>query len=373
MTATMDTEQWPNKGEEVIRVAITMSVLSMVSTIWRLIARSRASLFMGCSDWLMLAGSAMNFVCNIPFGILCVRAGAGRLVSDPFWASHRVYTTIHFEFISINLQMNAMFLVKLSVCTYLLALNFSRRFRVIMWLVTLIVVMFNLIMPLLFNFWSCQPYYFRWHPEIVPECWPEMVGMVAIYAQIVSNICTDLVYASAPLVYLRQVKLTKQMRCKVRIMFLLALIGTSSSVVKMYVMHQWLHSSEPFYDIADLSIWGINEVSICIVVANLPMQSRSISRAIAFIVPNCLHPRLGLESDEGYVEDDSFTSTIDNLRQTRSITPGADDGSEMAIIELENGRIVMAPRTPTPAVVRDNGSQGMLATFWRNDSKESMT
>lgn len=135
----------------------------------------------------------MSFVCNIPFVIFGVHAGAGRLLSDPFWASHRIHTSNHFQFISISLQMNAMFLVKLSVCAYLLALNFSRRFRGIMWLVTLIVVIFNLIMPLLFCFWSCRPYYFRWHPEIVPECWPEMVGTVAEYAQIVSNICTDLV------------------------------------------------------------------------------------------------------------------------------------------------------------------------------------
>jgi hypothetical protein len=135
----------------------------------------------------------MSFVCNIAFVIRGVYAGAGRLVADPFWTSDRTYTFIHFQFISICLQMYAMFLVKLSVCTYLLALNFSRKFRVIMWIVTLIVVIFNLAMPLLFHFWSCRPYYFRWNPEIVPECWPEIVGTVTEYAQIVSNICTDLV------------------------------------------------------------------------------------------------------------------------------------------------------------------------------------
>lgn len=135
----------------------------------------------------------MSFVCNIPFVLLGVHAGAGRLISDPFWASHSFYPSIRFEFISISLQMSAMFLVKLSVCTYLLALNFSRMFRVIMWLVTLIVVIFNLIMPLLFHFGACRPYYFRWTPEVVPECWPDTVGTVAEYAQIVSNICIDLV------------------------------------------------------------------------------------------------------------------------------------------------------------------------------------
>jgi hypothetical protein len=122
-----------------------------------------------------------------------------------------------------------------------------------------------------------------------------------------------------------------------------------------------------------LSIWGINEVSICILVANLPIQRRSLCRAVAFIVPDHLHLQLGIERDLGYVEDDVFTSTVDDPRRTRSITPSADDGSEMAIIELESGRIVMAPRTPTRAAVREDLGQGTLATFWRNDSKESFT
>lgn len=57
MTATMHAEQWPNKGGQVIRVAIAMSVISMLSTIWRLVVRFRVSPWMGFSDWLMLAGS----------------------------------------------------------------------------------------------------------------------------------------------------------------------------------------------------------------------------------------------------------------------------------------------------------------------------
>lgn len=141
----------------------------------------------------------------------------------------------------------------------------------------------------------------------------------------------------------------------------------------MYVLHRWFRTSEPFYDIADLTIWGINEISICIIVANLPMQRRSMCRAIACIVPNRLHSRFGLESDVGYDHDDFGKHTCDHPRPTQSFTPGPDDGSEVAIIELENGRIVMAPRTPSIAAIRDNRSRGTLATFWRDESRESIT
>ncbi|KAF1975321.1 hypothetical protein BU23DRAFT_459433 [Bimuria novae-zelandiae CBS 107.79] len=369
----MTSEQWPNKGGEVIRVAIAMAILSALSTIWRLALRFRVSPWMGLSDWLMLAGTTTSFVCNIPFIIRAANAGAGRFMADPFWTADRTSTFIQFEFITICLQMYAMFLVKLSICSYLLALDFSRKFRVIIWFITSIVVTFNLIMPLLMHFASCRPFYFRWNPEIEAECWPMMVGKVTEYAQIVSNICTDLVYASAPLVCFRRADLTNQMRFKVRLMFLLALAGTAASVVKMVKLHQWLHSNEPFYDIADLAIWGINEIAICIIVANLPIQRKSICSAVALVVPEHLHSRFGLESGDEHSEDEIYQSTRENTRQTPYTAPEMDDGSEMAIIQLENGRIVMAPTTPGPAVVRESGSQGTLTTFWNNDSKDSFT
>lgn len=100
---------------------------------------------------------------------------------------------IRLQFITISLQMYGMFLVKLSVCVYLLALNFSRRFRMIMWFITLVVVTFNLVMPLLMHFASCRPFYYRWHPELEPECWPIEIGTFTEYAQISSNIVIDLV------------------------------------------------------------------------------------------------------------------------------------------------------------------------------------
>ncbi|KAJ4288112.1 hypothetical protein N0V90_012129 [Kalmusia sp. IMI 367209] len=167
---------------------------------------------------------AMSFVCNIPFVLRSAHGGMGRLKADPFFTPDRILTFNHLQFISICLQMYAMFLVKLSVCCYLLPLNFSRKFRIIMWIVTLIVVTFNLVMPALLHFAYCRPYYYRWNPSIKPDCWNHTVGSTAEYAQVFSNIATDLVYASAPLVYLSQANLTKQLRWKVRVMFLLALV-----------------------------------------------------------------------------------------------------------------------------------------------------
>lgn len=130
------------------------------------------------------------------------------------------------------------------------------------------------------------------------------------------------------------------------------------------------------YDVVDLGIWGINEIAICIIVANLPIQRRALCNTIIYLVPEHLHWRFGIEYDTENARSDSYRSTVDIPRQNRSAVSDADDNSELAIIELENGRIVMAPRTPTSpgqAITRSRrSSAGTLTTFWRNDSKDSV-
>ena len=151
--------------------------------------------------------------------------------------------------------------------------------------------------------------------------------------------------------------------------------GTAASITKLIKLYKWLHSNEPYYDLADLAIWGINEIAICIIVANLPIQRRSICNTIIYLVPEHLHSRFGIEYDTENAQSDSYRSTVDIPRQTRSAAFDADDNSELAIIELENGRIVMAPRTPSSperAIASRRSSTGTLTTFWRNDSKDSV-
>lgn len=57
MGTPAELEPWPNRGPEVVRVALAMAILAALSTIWRLVLRFRVSPWMGLSDWLMFAGT----------------------------------------------------------------------------------------------------------------------------------------------------------------------------------------------------------------------------------------------------------------------------------------------------------------------------
>ena len=140
-------------------------------------------------------------------------------------------------------------------------------------------------------------------------------------------------------------------------------------------LHKYVNSSEPSYDIAALAIWGVNEITISVVVANLPMQRRAICSLFARIIPKHLQSRLGIEDDTESSTDDPYTSTLGASRRDDSSALDADDRSELALIELENGRIVMAPKTPTTperVASSNRASRGTLMTFWNNNSKDSI-
>jgi len=155
-----------------------------------------------------------------------------------------------------------MFLVKASICAYLMALDFGRSYRFVIWTSIVIVVPCNFIMMLILHFAFCRPYvsaekdgirtghtltfafaasqYSRWDNTVQGVCWPAAVGEALAYAQIGSNIFTDLVslkarklkllsllhqiYVAAPIVYLRNVRLSKPTQWGVRYVFLMALV-----------------------------------------------------------------------------------------------------------------------------------------------------
>jgi hypothetical protein len=174
--------------------------------------------------------------------------GAGRLLSDPFWQPDAVEKMVYqncLVFASQLLNVYAMWVVKLSICTYLLALNFSRGYRRVIWVSKLsphlinssanittldqstivFVTIFNFLLPVIQHFGLCRPLASRWDTRITDkECWSQTVRIGIAYTQAISNIIADLVYATAPLAYIRSVQLSTRTQWSVRVVFLMSLV-----------------------------------------------------------------------------------------------------------------------------------------------------
>ena len=150
--------------------------------------------------------------------------GRGRLLRDPYWTVERKIRQNHITYIGQIMNVYGMYIVKLSICGYLLALNFSRNYRWVIWGTVVFVTIFNFVLPATQHFGLCRPIESRWNIHIKGKCWPQKVRISIAYTQAISNIVTDLIYATAPIVYLREVKLSRRTQWSVRAVFLLSLM-----------------------------------------------------------------------------------------------------------------------------------------------------
>lgn len=112
--------------------------------------------------------------------------------------------------------------LKWSVCAWLLVLDFSRIYQVIVWLSILMVTSLGFLAPVLTLF-GCTPLRANWDFLYRPrKCWA--VGNLPLsYTQGISNIITDVVYMAAPIIYLSRVQLSKRTQLGIRIVFLLTI------------------------------------------------------------------------------------------------------------------------------------------------------
>ena len=169
-------------------------------------------------------------IAAISVAIACGFAGAGRLLHDPFWTLDKMIYQNHITFASQLLNVYGMWVVKMSICEYLLALDFSKRYRWVIWGTFVFVTVFNFILPVIQHFGLCRPLASRWDTRIKDkQCWSQTVRISIAYTQAISNIVTDLIYATAPIAYLRSVQLSRQTQWSVRAVFLMSLMQVECS------------------------------------------------------------------------------------------------------------------------------------------------
>lgn len=127
--------------------------------------------------------------------------------------------------------------LKWSICAWLLVLNFSKVYQVIVWLSIAMVTALNFLAPVLTLF-GCAPLEKNWNPAYQGPhtCWAKG-GLKLSYTQGVSNIITDIVYMAAPLLYLRTVQLSRRTQWGIRVVFLLSIPYVSTSSSDSVFMH----------------------------------------------------------------------------------------------------------------------------------------
>lgn len=118
-----------------------------------------------------------------------------------------------------------MFFAKLSICAYLLALNFSKTYRITICISLVVIVALLGIFPFVGHWWQCKPLKIRWDKRVHGNCWGgNQFKFWSNYLQTSTNVVTDVLFAAAPILYLRRVKLSKYTRIGVQGVFLCSVL-----------------------------------------------------------------------------------------------------------------------------------------------------
>ncbi|EMD61626.1 hypothetical protein COCSADRAFT_344518 [Bipolaris sorokiniana ND90Pr] len=308
------------------------------------IVRLRINKHLGLSDWLMAGSVILNFLGCVPCAILAAKGGQGRLMADSWWlVTERTSHELHMIFTTQCLNVYAMFLVKACICAYLMALDFGRNYRILIWTSVVIVALCNFVMMLMLHFDS----------SVEGECCPEAVSDATAYVPITSNIIADLIYTAAPIVYLRHIQLSKQTQWGVRIVFLLGLVGTGLSVAKIPITAKFLKSQEMMWGAMDLSICSINEVCVGIIVANLPSLRNTILNLFSESIPVSSSTAMRV-SQKPTSHFDIVSSHYASKGHTK--LQDDEDESERCILELGERRQNWSIMKTTRVDVRNEGA-----------------
>ncbi|KAF2107379.1 hypothetical protein BDV96DRAFT_506219 [Lophiotrema nucula] len=289
----MAEEHVHNRKAEVIATCVSLTALCTFFAVWRIVVRFRINWKLGWSDYWMILAALLNIVDTV-FNVLCAYAGQGRYLRDPFYknmskADKR--TLLHYMFVNQSTNLYIMGVVRLSICAYLMALNFSKSFRVVIWATTFVVVVCGFILPSINVFGWCVPMSMRWDPRVKGHCHSVKFRTSIAYTNAAANIATDVVFAAAPIIYLRSVKLSRRTQWGVRAVFLLCLAGTVTSCFKFAYLDLLAGHAEFNYESVTLTIWSHAEVTVGMVTANLPPLRNTFDKLFKSLLPDSIGSR----------------------------------------------------------------------------------
>ncbi|KAF1940274.1 hypothetical protein EJ02DRAFT_350338 [Clathrospora elynae] len=268
---------------------ITLIVFSSIFVALRLSISWRKKNYFLLSDHLLWTGHVLAIA-----GAACcykmAEVGGGRHVWDPIMTPAHLKEYLYYLWVGQILNLYGMALIKLSVCAFIFKLDFSKTFQIVIWVSIVLHLSINFVFPTVILFGECTPISKHWDVAGTQpgSCWSARPRVISGYSGAATNILTDLLYTMAPLIYISRVQLPSRTIWGVRTVFLLGLITTTISALKLYEMKSLNESPDPTYTSVNLSIFAIAEVFVGAFTASLPPLRKTFENVFHKILPSRL-------------------------------------------------------------------------------------
>ncbi|KAJ4344818.1 uncharacterized protein N0V89_012562 [Didymosphaeria variabile] len=231
---------WSDRGSQILGSTLSICILSTGILVWRIIYGIQSKRKIMVCDYLLIVAACLN-VASSGIRIKSTIHGQGRHIMDPSISKpHDILEYSYYLYIGQVINLIAMAILKLSICTYLLALPFGLIYKIIIYLSIAMVAVFNFTLPML-GLFCAKPFEANWNKGIKGTCFYH--GTQALTATICSIFKT---------VELRQLQKTK----------------------------------DPTWDGVNLTIWSATELSVGILVASLPPLRKQFEKLLRKVLPS---------------------------------------------------------------------------------------
>ncbi|KAJ4338988.1 hypothetical protein N0V95_007908 [Ascochyta clinopodiicola] len=288
MSAAASTEGMPldDRANDLKIPIVTLIIFSSIFVGLRLYISWKNRNYFQLTDHLLWTGHLLAVVGAV-FAYKTAEVGLGRHVWDPFLTPANLEQYLKWLWFGQLFNLYGMALIKLSICAYILMLDFSRGYRIVIWLSVVLHVGVNIVFTSVILLGECQPISKHWDIAGTKpgSCWGDKPRIISGYSGAATNILTDLIYTVAPLVYISRVQLPKRTLWGVRAVFLLGLITTAISALKLYEIKSLNTSPDPTYTSVNLSIFAVTEVFVGAFTASLPPLRKTFETLLRHVLP----------------------------------------------------------------------------------------
>ncbi|KAF1362268.1 hypothetical protein EJ07DRAFT_107596 [Lizonia empirigonia] len=268
------------------------STIFVVLRIWHDI-RAKKHGYVNISDWLLALAQVCALV-GTTFGYMSAWVGAGKHAWDPSVTEDDLKKYLEYLWFGQYFNLTAMTALKFSICAFMLQLDFSKTYRLLIWLTVAVHAGLNMVFPYIILFGECDPIARHWDLKLSGHCWDARPRMISAM-------------------------------WGVRAVFLLGLVATIISAVKLYEIKALNESADVSYESVNLSILSVTEVFVGTLTASLPPLRLLFESLLNKILPESAASIRGNSHMNKYV--------LSNYGSNPRTKPGFDDGSsEQAII-----------------------------------------
>ncbi|KAJ4381918.1 hypothetical protein N0V86_003287 [Didymella sp. IMI 355093] len=268
---------------------VALVLFSLIFVSLRLYTSWKNRNFFQLTDHFLWTGFLLAVIGAV-FAYKTAEVGGGRHVWDPIQTPANLEKYLKWLWFAQLFNLYGMALIKLSICAYILMLDFSRSYRIIIWLSVVVHIGINFVFPSVILLGECHPITKHWDVAGTQpgSCWGDKPRVISGYSGAATNIVTDLIYTVAPLMYISRVQLPNRTLWGVRAVFLFGLITTTISALKLYEMKSLSTSPDPTYTSLNLSIFAVSEVFIGAFTASLPPLRKTFETLMRRILPESL-------------------------------------------------------------------------------------